>query len=220
MKMLELMEGTDRTWRLLESLPQHLILLEDRIDWMRKNLLPRLEKAAEEQGWDPEHLFNYILKRDPTKKKIYAQWIIKLLIAGEPDSEFAYLKELLSRYDEFKKDPDFPEHLRDINRFQSFEELRKAVRNFAEEKANQQAELQQEINSETEFVDENQKWRVVTPLSDRAAAYWGRRSNWCTARGYSWCKHPDRTSMFPEYNDAGTLMIFINQNNSDEIYQL
>lgn len=65
-------------------------------------------------------------------------------------------------------------------------------------------------------------WFVVVPLTEKASAYLGANTEWCTTWG-KYCLNPDykdRTNHFNTYNPQGPLYIIINKENEADKYQL
>lgn len=65
-------------------------------------------------------------------------------------------------------------------------------------------------------------WFVVVPLTEKAAAYLGVNTEWCTTWG-TYCLNPnykDRTNHFNTYNPQGPLYIIVNKENEADKYQL
>lgn len=65
-------------------------------------------------------------------------------------------------------------------------------------------------------------WFIVVPLTEKAAAYLGADTEWCTTWG-KYCLNPDykdRTNRFSTYNPQGPLYIIVNKENESDKYQL
>ncbi len=65
-------------------------------------------------------------------------------------------------------------------------------------------------------------WFIVVPLTEKAAAYLGVNTEWCTTWG-NYCLNPkykDRTNHFKTYSPQGPLYIIVNKKNESEKYQL
>lgn len=66
---------------MLTTIIEKHVLLEDRIAFLREKFEEALIAAAQKKPREPrvvaEDIFNRILDTDPSRKKIYTQWIIK-----------------------------------------------------------------------------------------------------------------------------------------------
>jgi hypothetical protein len=66
------------------------------------------------------------------------------------------------------------------------------------------------------------KWFIITPITEKAAAYLGVNAEWCTTWGkYSLNpKHKDKTNHFNSFKKKDKLYIIINKENENEKYQI
>jgi hypothetical protein len=66
------------------------------------------------------------------------------------------------------------------------------------------------------------KWFIITPITEKAAAYLGVNAEWCTTWGkYSLNpKHKDKTNHFNSFKNKDKLYIIINKENENEKYQI
>ena len=66
------------------------------------------------------------------------------------------------------------------------------------------------------------KWFIITPITEKAAAYLGVNAEWCTTWGkYSLNpKHKDKTNHFNNFKKKDKLYIIINKENENEKYQI
>ena len=79
------------------------ILLEYRVDFLKTNVLPKLQPVADKLSVSLDELFELIQIEDSSKKKTYMQWIMNQLIKNSSDiSELKGLGEVLSKFDDLK----------------------------------------------------------------------------------------------------------------------
>lgn len=79
------------------------------------------------------------------------------------------------------------------------------------------------LESNEYFVQHNgTKWFIITPITEKAAAYLGVNAEWCTTWGkYSLNpKHKDKTNHFNSFKNKDKLYIIINKENENEKYQI
>lgn len=194
------------------------ILLEYRVDFLKTNVLPKLQPVADKLNVSLDELFDLIQIEDSSKKKTYMQWIMNQLIKNSSDiSELKGLGEVLSKFDELKnkKKIDKP----DISGY-TFKELRDTV---AKVLASQEQEInkeEQKARNESQIISENSTYLVVVPKTEFAAGYFGRNSLWCTAAGYG--RQADRrNNMFGRYsNNKHDIYTIYNKKDPSDIYQI
>jgi hypothetical protein len=75
--------------------------------------------------------------------------------------------------------------------------------------------------NEYELRKSGEKWVIYTPKSEKAAAYLGTGTEWCTAWGpYSTNeRYRDRNNHFSSHNGRGPLYVMINRNDPTDKYQ-
>jgi hypothetical protein len=79
------------------------------------------------------------------------------------------------------------------------------------------------LESNEYFVQHNgTKWFIITPITEKAAAYLGVNAEWCTTWGkYSLNpKHKDKTNHFNSFKNKDKLYIIVNKENENEKYQI
>lgn len=76
--------------------------------------------------------------------------------------------------------------------------------------------------NEYEVKHNGDSWFVIVPKTEKASAYLGVNTQWCTTWG-KYCLNPDykdRTNQFHSYSPQGPLYIIVNKENEDDKYQL
>jgi len=166
-------------------------------------------------AWNLEQIVDYFAQFDPTKKKYYLlNWIIPKYLSGGIRllEDLSGVKSDLAYFHEYK-------HLMSVNDIKSIPDastLSKIVREVRQSMnetgifvPKQEADA---AKSESILVHENEEFVIVIPLSERAAGYWGRYSEWCTAYGYEYGINPTKTSYFNYYDGPGQrLLIFFDK---------
>lgn len=165
-----------------------------------------------------EELVNWFAQWDPTPAKKYLiNWILPRYIFGGING----VEDLEGIRDDLENFNRFKHHMpiKDIIKIKTASELGQMVRDTLRQlgiingsSGNIPVEEMQAANQESIKVYEDTELLVVIPLTQRAAGFWGRFSNWCTAYGYKWGHFPDRTSWFNRYNsEHHRLLIWYNK---------
>lgn len=139
-------------------------------------------------------------KLDPTPHKEYTQWLCKTYAAGlgvvTKYEDFASRgSSALERFQKLKiKKQLKPEH-KDINRFKSMQDFEQTVATYPEP---------QEVivdKGKAELVYSDDSLRVITPMDEQAAKYYGQGTTWCTAA--------KNNNAFTRYHQKGYLYIIL-----------
>ena len=173
-------------------------------------------------GRSDQFLIELIAEFDPTPAKKYLiNWILPRYINGGINAfeDLEGIKEDLTNFERYKQ--RMP--IKDILQIKTAADLSKMVRETLRPPGSVDGpngvvsyEEVRAANSESIRVYEDDELLVVIPLTQRAAGFWGRYSNWCTAYGYKWGQYPDRTSLFNNYDGPGQrLLIWINKSHPD-----
>lgn len=101
---------------------------------------------------------------------------------------------------------------KDINHYKNISAVYDAVEKFEDVKSNRELEKNIKIGG-AEKIFESDKWLVVVPKTEEAACYYGKGTRWCTSA-------VGGGNSFNDYNEDGSLFIFINKKDSNERYQL
>lgn len=194
------------------------ILLEYRVDFLKTNVLPKLQPVADKLSVSLDELFELIQIEDSSKKKTYMQWIMNQLIKNSSDiSELKGLGEVLSKFDDLKnkKKIDKP----DISGY-TFKELRDTVAKVLASQAQEINKEEQQARNESQIISENSTYLVIAPKTEFAAGYFGRNSLWCTAAGYG--RQAGRSNnMFSMYsNNKHDIYTIYNKKHPSDIYQI
>ena len=200
------------------------VLMENRIDWLRDNIMHKLEPLAEKEGKSVEEIFNWIIDQDPSTKKQYSQWLMKILVGKNAQSSLSDLeqaKQVLTKYEELKKSKALKPDHKDLNRFKSIDELSKAISDTEQNIKAEYDAIEQKARNESEIIHEDDTWIVVIPKTEYAAGYWGKESLWCTAAGFEGGRQEDRDhNMFNRYSNKGNLYIIKHKKKSRNLYQI
>ena len=111
----------------------------------------------------------------------------------------------------------------DYKKIETLPDLYNLVKDKIAKVATSLAELIKLLGEEEYSVKHNgDSWFIVQPKTEKAAAYLGVNTEWCTTWGqYSLNpKHKDRTNHFNSYSPQGPLYIIVNKENEADKYQL
>lgn len=147
-------------------------------------------------GISLDWLMQGIEEVDPTPHKEYSQWLCKIYAGGQVKLEDLESrgKDTLERFNKLKiKKQLIPAH-RDINSYKTFAQLEDTVSSYPE------VEMQIDKGQATEIYSDA-ALRVIQPLNEAAAKYYGQGTKWCTAA--------KNNNMFERYNKMGPLYIIL-----------
>ena len=207
------------------------ILLEDRLDFLRSKYVPILDQYIETTvvpvpirssigQLSGENIFNWIVSKDPTRKKIYVQWLLKGVTRSSNPIELEdvmYADEDLSKFEEAKR--SLEPNQRDINKYKTLSDVAAVTRSHDQSVVSSNQEEEDAARSQSDIFYEDANWVIATPRTVFAAQYWGRGSEWCTAWGDPSGRHPKRKNMFDQYV-GDHLYSCINKENRPESIQM
>lgn len=125
--------------------------------------------------------------QDPSKNHSYTQWMLDRILKpnGMPTEDVLYAREILTSYQQARKQGLLTAEQQDINRFADLSAVQALVLRGQQTKQAQDAETAQaqlnQARNESDIIWEAQNFLVVAPKTVFAAQYWGRSSAWCTA---------------------------------------
>jgi hypothetical protein len=111
----------------------------------------------------------------------------------------------------------------DVNKIESIADMYEIVKDYVAKTEKSLASILSALGKdEYEFILNGKNWYVVTPKTEKAAAYLGVNTEWCTAWGqYSLNPdYKDRTNHYRSHANSGPLYIMINKENELDKYQL
>lgn len=186
---------------------------------MENKLTPRLQYLIEHYG---KHLQETLAKRDklklaedevvlkfsefdPSVNKSATQWLIKTYLAkGFRFEDLSKAKTNLELFG-FNR-AKLPVEKRDLNHYKTLASLWKTIAPLLHsEDAVLSSREQKKANKEkayreTFILKEDEDVKIVVPLTEFSACWWGRVTQWCTAS--------DNDNMFSHYNQQAPLVIF------------
>ena len=221
-------------------------LLEARIDWLRDKYVPLIQqgldnntlKSADIVDYHVRHqpgetraqkIFRWILELDPDPKKSHVQWILNSILRKREPMRFEDLQavpDALEKFIQMRQTRQLTPEQADINQYRTVRDIEAVVRQAHSVVTQASSEEEARARKESRVLGSTANVLVVMPLSQWAAQYWGRPTEWCTAWGDPAGRHPKRTSLWSRYykgdaNDAwGKLYVIINQKNPQERWQL
>jgi hypothetical protein len=208
---------------LIETHTMRLMLLENRIEFLQNQFLPRIEKAmplilpqamhvlggaAKPEEITPKQIFDYVIRFDPDPVKKNSQWLLTLLVKGklmleDLDKAPAYLQ----RFGQIKH--LLPKELRDLNRIGSLADLYTAIEPHEETQSQDEIDRQYDaaMQAQTQIVYNGPDYKILIPKTKEASCYYGRNTQWCTAA-------TETTNYFDSYNKKGPLYIILDKKNN------
>ena len=149
-------------------------------------------------------------RADPTSNKQYVQWIVKGYVSGffrDLEDIESTAAEFLTMWHELQMRRKLPAGYSDINQIKDSKIWAQAYTDifnvYEKLKDAENTDANPRGNAKTVF--ENDELRIVHPEDQKAACYYGRGTQWCTAatRG---------KNMFDQYNKDGPMYIIIPKN--------
>ena len=199
------------------------ILLEDRIDFLRKTYLPKIiEKIENGTLHVPDNLlrhirdlpiqqqnlrgaaafmfdekiFNWIVSLDPDTNKKNAQWLFNIVLRKTnplPLEDIQYVTASLTKFMQLKVERKLPADKTEINNFKNVIELESAINKEKSKQDQADTSENSEALAQSDVLINNSKYLMLVPKTKFAAMYWGRNANWCTGWGDPKGMYPDRT---------------------------
>lgn len=226
---------------LLEMYNLRMTLLENRLEFLKKNYLPRLAQYIQtvnmpvnvlraarilptQQGETPEmqgeKLLNYVTTFDPDPAKKNTQWLLNLLLKGRNDGngnitramQFEDLPSVRDLLVQFQQHARaLPAANRDIMRYKSPGDLAAVLQPLA-----QQAPVVS--NRGIERQEEAKAYAQSTVLFNdaqyRILIPHTREAAVYFGRNTRWCTAADKNNMFSHYNERGQLYVILDKKNN------
>lgn len=236
------MQDAHKIWLYLIEMQ---LLLEDRLDFLRTNFHDRIANllntvpvpptirrriTARQPDEDPAaKLINMVIAIDPDPQKKNTQWLLTALVRKNhpmPLEDLLYAKETLTKYAEMKQARLLPKEHMDINSFRSLSEINAFMRGEQEQQISAEDAEQQAMMQEAKVLYDGPDARVLVPLTQKAACYFGRNTDWCTAWGNhqrlglrQQGRYPSRSSHYSSYVANGAELFIIEIKPNGPLYQ-
>ncbi len=155
-----------------------------------------------------ERAVGEIMKADPTPTHSYVRWIAQRYIDGgiARAEDFDRVHHTLAALERLKKSGHFVrnrDQSSDINRYRTLADLETFMDQFQPKDMISNAAADKPTSSEYRIVLDTDKWRIVVPLSQKAASFFGRNTKWCTTA--------ENGSQFNSYKSRGDLYVIIDK---------
>ena len=178
-------------------------LFENRIDFLKTNakqkLQPILDNDTQVNTKDTDEFIDHLSTFDPSKKKLYTQWLLKQYMTKKLKFEDLYkTKEDLTTFDKFKnKLPN-----KDINKYDPAT-LYDATKDINQEEPTSKRQEKQQIKTEgAEVIAKGPDATLLKLKTEEAACYYGKGTRWCTAATGS-------SNMFDYYNKQAPIYVLL-----------
>lgn len=170
-----------------------------RLEHIKNKYFDDVKKTLREKQNIKRITFNDISKYDPTKNKIYLQWImIRIIKDNLLKEDLSRLSKYLEVYDKHKR--KLTANNRNLYNIKSLSELYDIVKVYFKEKT--KTEKRSEIDNETYVLYEKLGWKILIPLTQKSSCFWGLNTAWCTASSRT-------NNYFNHYNNENSLVIII-----------
>lgn len=205
---------------LAEMLRLQNVILEDRMEGLRKVLLPRIEKQidkihvpdnmeadllAADGETRPEQMLNFIASFDPDPTKKNTQWLANLVLSNAMPVEDLYqATTYLKRFAVIRN--RLPAKQRDLNLYKTLPDLWDVLSPFEDKeivsKRQEDRDLEQKMLAQAKVIYNSPDYRIVVPKTEQASCYFGINTKWCTAATQT-------RNHFNSYNNRGPLYIIL-----------
>jgi hypothetical protein len=207
------------------------LLLEGRVDFLRGQYVPRIEKLlldfqipediehaidAEEGAMFAEKLFNHVVAADPDRAKKNSQWLLNLLVSKRlPLEDLEKVPDYLTKFAEMKQRRLLPADATDINRYASLGDVYARIKGEQQQIVSASDAEEREMLSQSTVHYDGGDYLILSPKTEKAAQFFGRQTEWCTAWGDPEGRHPTRSCRFDGYNRDGPLYIVIEKSSGN-----
>lgn len=196
---------------------QEQFLLESRIDFIKNKFKDKLNTEHDTFAThkDPSSIVDHFAENgDPTKKKIYTDWIVGQYHKGNIRQEDApRVHDYLSNFEKYKS--KLPE--KDINKYGTLKDVGEALKPHIGTAATKKEEtaVQNDAGHELKYEDDRIKIYHLKTKEASQNLYGGGavsgKTDWCTAARSDQC-------MFDHYNKKGKLHV-VHDKKTGEVYQ-
>jgi hypothetical protein len=164
--------------------------------------MAKIDKLKEKYKITNPSSITMMNRMDPTRNKKYLEWLFKMRYTKEGDkyvikSEFpSRIAANVERYLRWreKNTQKMADDIKDINTFKGIKTFMDAMKPIA-------VLSREDVKKEVRVVFEDEKWKVISPLSFEASKVYGRGTKWCTTRN----------TYFKSYKSQGELYYIINK---------
>lgn len=215
------------------------MLLEDRLDFLRKSYIPKIDAKIENDSLHipmqlntvlftsknhldlAEKVFNWIVSLDPDTNKKNTQWLLNLVTRKTNPIALEDLQNVtptLAKFMKMKASRQLAPDKTEINSFKNVIELENAINQQKIQQYQADTSEKNQALAQSDVLLNNSKYLMLVPKTKFAAMYWGRNANWCTGWGDPKGMYPDREhNYFESYNSRGKLYIIIEKNKPQTI---
>jgi hypothetical protein len=185
------------------------LLFENRVNFLKQYFYDSFRKAGmntSRAGY--EALWKATVDSDPTRKKIYLQWIINQITHKNISErlKFEDLYKVTERLEIFERRKNLlSPREKDINSYKTYRDFIETVEEKLENSRTGKEAKQEEWDNalkNSNIIYKGSEGMVVSPKTEKASCILGRGTEWCTAAAKS-------VNYFNSYNREGPLYIII-----------
>jgi len=163
---------------------------QKRIDFL-KNQFSKVDRES----------FEKLIQADPTPEKKYSTWLLKLFSKSSLNlNDLPTVTEAISIHADLKQ--DIPEHLRDINRFDSVVSFLFTLNKWLVNRFNENEKNIEFLKAGGDLIFDNEDCTITKVLSYHGSVHFGSGTSWCTLKMDS----------YNSYAQQGYLYIFTPKN--------
>ena len=164
-----------------------------------------------------QEIFNDIVNTDKITSNLengkignYAKWLLNLYKKNNLKLEDLYkAEEYLPVFDKLSKANKL--EIKDINKYKSLADLYNVIADYVgnDKTISKQDEIRKEKSGIKKIYEDN-RFLVIQPLTEEAACYYGKGTQWCTAS-------TNGNNMFNYYNSKGPLYIIMDKTKRNKV---
>ncbi len=167
-----------------------------------------------------EKTIDTIMAADPDRTKSFSTWMCAIFLKDQLRLEdLPRATDALELFGDLVRRKRLPAEARDINRYPDVQSVQDAIKPYKEEAvAAQNAAYEATMLAQSTVWLNTDRIIMLTPKTQKAAEWFGRDTEWCTAWGGEFGRHPKRGSLWSSY-DNSPLYIVRDKTNPEGRYQ-
>lgn len=169
-----------------------------------------------------EKTIDTIMAADPDRTKSFSTWMCIRFLKDELRLEdLPRFTDALELFGELVRRKKLPVEQRDVNRYPDIQSVMDVIAPFKEEAvAEQNAAYEAEMLKQSVVYADNDLYIFLSPRTEEAAQWFGRDTEWCTAWGGKYGRHPTRGGLYHNYANESPLFILRDKTDEKHRYQL
>ena len=163
-----------------------------------------------------------IMGADPDRTKSFSTWLLNIYLKGNLRMEdLPRATDALAMFGDLVQRKRLPSEARDINRYSDVQSVQAVIKPFQQEAVTaQNAAYEAQMLAQSTVWLNTDRVLMLTPNTLESAQWFGRDTEWCTAWGSKYGRHPTRGSMYSSYATRSPLYIVRDKTDETKRFQL